>query len=115
MSNLTLALDEDLLRAARIKAVQQGTSVNEICRQAIARFAAPAQQPEEFLAELQAISARVQKSATSRAPAEPLWSGREAMYEEAMAERMPTLWASFDKLAPAATPTAKTPSRRSKA
>ena len=43
MANLTLAIDDDLLRAARIKAVQQGTSVNEICREAIERFALPAE------------------------------------------------------------------------
>jgi hypothetical protein len=118
MSNLTLALDDDLLRAARIKAVQQGTSVNEICRQAIARFAAPANEPDDFLAELRAISARVQKSARAQAPTAPLWPGREAMYEEAMAERMPTLWASFDRPAAAAlaaeTPAVKKTQSRSK-
>jgi hypothetical protein len=118
MSNLTLALDDDLLRAARIKAVQQGTSVNEICRQAIARFAEPANEPADFLAELRAISARVQKSARSKAPTAPLWPGREAMYEEAMAERMPTLWASFDGHAAAAlaaeTPAVKKTQSRSK-
>ncbi|TMH07421.1 MAG: CopG family transcriptional regulator, partial [Betaproteobacteria bacterium] len=36
MSNLTITIDDELLRAARVKAVQQGTSVNEVCRQAIA-------------------------------------------------------------------------------
>ena len=35
MSNLTLAIDDELLRDARIKALQVGTSVNEICRRAI--------------------------------------------------------------------------------
>lgn len=39
MSNLTITIDDELLRAARVKAVQQGTSVNEVCRQAIAAFA----------------------------------------------------------------------------
>ncbi len=39
MSNLTITIDDQLLRAARIKAIQQGTSVNEVCRQAIAAFA----------------------------------------------------------------------------
>jgi hypothetical protein len=39
MSNLTITIDEQLLRVARIKAVQQGTSVNEVCRKAIAAFA----------------------------------------------------------------------------
>ena len=39
MANMTIAIDDSLLRAARVKAVQQGTSVNEICRQAIEAFA----------------------------------------------------------------------------
>ena len=39
MSNLTITIDDQLLRAARIKAVQLGTSVNKVCRQAIAVFA----------------------------------------------------------------------------
>lgn len=39
MSNLTITIDDELLRAARVKAVQQGTSVNEVCRQAISAFA----------------------------------------------------------------------------
>ncbi len=39
MSNLTITVDDDLLHAARVKAVQQGTSVNKVCRQAIAAFA----------------------------------------------------------------------------
>ncbi len=41
MANVTIAIDDELLQAARVKAVQQGTSVNEICRQAIEAFARP--------------------------------------------------------------------------
>ena len=94
MANLTLAIDDDLLRAARIKAVQEGTSVNEICREAIARYAQPAQRDgEDFLAKLRALAARMPK----RPLEEAAWPGREALYEEAMAERMPTLWATFDR------------------
>ena len=94
MANLTLAIDDDLLRAARIKAVQEGTSVNEICREAIARYTQPAQRDgDDFLAQLRALAARMPKSA----PATPAWPGRDALYEEAMAERMPTLWASFKR------------------
>jgi hypothetical protein len=92
MANLTLAIDDELLRAARIKAVQEGTSVNEICRQAIARYAQPAQRDgEDFMAQLRALAARMPKSE----PGQPVWPGRDALYEEAMAERMPTLWATF--------------------
>ena len=40
MTNLTITIDDDLLHVARVKAAQKGTSVNEVCRQAIAAFAA---------------------------------------------------------------------------
>jgi hypothetical protein len=93
MANLTLAIDDDLLRVARIKAVQQGTSVNEICREAITRFAAPELDPDDFMTQLRALAERVPK-ATDGAPA---WPGREALYEQAMTERMPTLWATLPR------------------
>ena len=38
MSNLTLVIDDDLLRDARVKALQDGTSVNQICRDAIEQY-----------------------------------------------------------------------------
>ena len=94
MSNLTLVIDDDLLRAARIKALQQGTSVNEICREAIARFAAPAADHGDFMAELIAIADRnATRLPKGRAPKK--LPSRNEMMEEAMAERMPTLYASL--------------------
>ena len=93
MANLTLAIDDDLLRAARIKAVQEGTSVNEICREAIARYAQPAQRDgEDFLAQLRVLAARNRVPRAPGVAAEPLPS-RNDMMEEALAERMPTLMA----------------------
>lgn len=58
MANLTLTIDEELLRSARVKAVQQGTSVNEVCRRAIAQFAGSSDDPQDFLRRLQAVAAR---------------------------------------------------------
>lgn len=40
MSNLTLAIDEDLLRRARVRATEQGTSVNAVVRDLLAGYAA---------------------------------------------------------------------------
>ena len=94
MSNLTLVIEDDLLRAARIKAVQEGTSVNEICRQAIARYAAPAVEADDFIEQLQAIAKKMRNAPGVRS-GEPVWPGRDALYDEAMAERMPTLWATL--------------------
>jgi hypothetical protein len=96
MSNLTVVIDDELLRAARIKALQQGTSVNEICREAIARFAAPAETHDDFMAQLRAVANKIGRAKG----AQPAWSSRDAMYEEAMAERMPTLWATLQNKPP---------------
>jgi hypothetical protein len=39
VANLTLVIDEDVLRRARIKALEQGTSVNAVVRSFIGEFA----------------------------------------------------------------------------
>lgn len=96
MSNLTVVIDDELLRAARIKALQQGTSVNEICREAIARFAAPAETHDDFMAQLIAIANRNARRQPKGAGPEKLPS-REQMMDEAMAERMPTLMATLTR------------------
>ncbi|MDR0344454.1 MAG: DUF6364 family protein [Nocardiopsaceae bacterium] len=60
MTNLTLAVDEDTLRRARIRAMQQGTSVNALIRDYLARLAgesAAAQGIKEFLAAVQGTGA----------------------------------------------------------
>jgi hypothetical protein len=94
MANVTLAIDDDLLRAARVKAVQQGTSVNEICRQAIARFAAPADDGGAFMAQLIAISDRMAATIPpGQGPAK--LPTRDEMMDEAMEERFPTLMRSL--------------------
>ena len=40
MGNLTLAIDEDLRRRARVRAADQGTSVNAVVREVLAGYAA---------------------------------------------------------------------------
>ena len=39
MPNLTLAIDEETLRRARIRAAERGTSVNAVVREFLERFA----------------------------------------------------------------------------
>lgn len=39
MANLTITIDDDLLRKARIRAAEHGTSVNSILREELIRFA----------------------------------------------------------------------------
>lgn len=85
MANLTIAIDDDLLKQARIKAVQDGTSVNEVCRQALERYAV-GHQPDgvKRYEALMALAAQ----AKPRQPGDgPAWPGREALYEEVLRER----------------------------
>lgn len=94
MANLTIVVDDQLLQAARIKAVQQGTSVNEVCREAIARFAGSADQGHNTLAALRALASQVPASTSD----EPAWPGRSAFYDEVMRER------GLDRFNPAPAP-----------
>ena len=41
MANLTLKIDEKLLRRARIRALEQGTTVNELVRNYLIQYAVP--------------------------------------------------------------------------
>ncbi len=91
MANLTLAIDDELLRSARVKAVQQGTSVNDICREAIERFASDGD-GDGFLRELRAVAARGRRRAAAAAsrPETPA-SNRDALMDDALQQRLPTL------------------------
>jgi hypothetical protein len=77
MSSLTLAIDEKLLREARIKAVKEGTSVNEICRKAIEEYVGHQSAGERQAALLQAT---FEFAKTMPAAGGPLWEGRDALY-----------------------------------
>lgn len=86
MANLTIAIDDPLLREARIKAVQEGTSVNEVCRQAIERFVrGDDAQRERRVARAQRL-VQIAASARRSGPA-PAWPGRAALYDELLRER----------------------------
>ncbi len=84
MSNVTLAIDDALLKQARIKALKDGTSVNEICRRAIEQYVGrDARDAERRAARLRASFAQ---ALPRPADAPPAWQGREALYEERMQE-----------------------------
>ncbi len=83
MSNVTLAIDDALLKEARIKALKDGTSVNEICRRAIEQYVGRESAGEDLAARLRASFARALPRPAGSPPA---WQGREAIYEERMQE-----------------------------
>lgn len=86
MANVTLAIDDALLQAARIRAVQEGTSVNEVCRRAIEAYA---RRQGDTLLRYRALQTRLDAepgAAGRRRPAQ----GREALYEALFSERSAT-------------------------
>ena len=83
MANLTIVVDDQLLKDARIKALQQGTSVNEVCREAIARFAGTNDEGLSTLEALRKLASQVPPSPSN----EPVWPGRQALYDEILSER----------------------------
>lgn len=76
MANLTLSIDDDLLRRARIRALERGTTVNGVVRRYLETFAG-ADQTRRALDELVTIAARSQASS---GPGGRTWA-RDDIYE----------------------------------
>jgi plasmid stability protein len=88
MANLTLAIDDKLLQAARIRAVKDGTSVNDICRAAIENYAR-AEGRHDWLSRYDEITTRIAAARKARAARPVQRQSREQMYDEILDERMP--------------------------
>ena len=84
MANLTLSMDDELLQAARVRAVREGTSVNEICRKAIEAYARP-DSAEDRLRRFDAFIEKLHRSAGKGVPGP--WKGREELYDHLLADR----------------------------
>jgi len=78
MANLTITIDDALLRRARLRALEQGTSVNALLREYLLAYAGSAQLQERALADLLALSS----AATSRRGA-ATWTRDELHEREA--------------------------------
>ncbi|TFZ08058.1 hypothetical protein [Ramlibacter humi] len=88
MANLTLSIDDALLRAARARAANEGTSINEICRKAIEQYA-KVDTYEERLRRFDDMMARID-ALPPRDTEGPAWEGREKLYEDVMNHRLRT-------------------------
>jgi hypothetical protein len=83
MANITLSIEDALLQAARVRAVKEGTSVNEVCRRAIEQYA---RRKDDRGARYLELLARI--DARPRPAGRPLpKETREEMYERILAER----------------------------
>jgi hypothetical protein len=85
MANLTLSIDEKLLQAARVRAVKEGTSVNEICRKAIESYARAAN--ADKVKRLQEFLAKIDRERPEGGSLPSPWRNREEMYDEILRER----------------------------
>ncbi len=56
MANLTISVDEDIVRRARIRALEQGTSVNAVLREMLAAYAGAKSEQAAAAADLVAMS-----------------------------------------------------------
>ena len=56
MANLTITIDDDLLQLARIRALEQGTSVNALLREYLTAFAGAGDAQGRALADLLTLS-----------------------------------------------------------
>jgi hypothetical protein len=77
MASVTLTIDEDLLRRARIRALQQGTSVNGLVREWLERYAGEDRQ-RTATEQIIAIAERSQASSGDRGRT---WT-RDDVYQE---------------------------------
>lgn len=66
MANLTIAIDDELLRRARVRAAEQGTSVNAVLRDELERYADPAGSKRAAAKFLSLARERAGRSATGR-------------------------------------------------
>ncbi len=60
MANLTLAVDDQLLRRARLRALEQGTSVNALLRDYLEAFAGAREARRQAISELLNMSAHAE-------------------------------------------------------
>lgn len=58
MTNLTLSVEEDVLRRARIRALERGTSVNAVLREFLAAYAGIAEEQQRAMKTLLEIARR---------------------------------------------------------
>ncbi|MCL4183486.1 MAG: hypothetical protein KJ011_08570 [Burkholderiaceae bacterium] len=66
MSNLTIAVDDEVLKKARIRALEQGSSVNAVLRELLEAYAGVGRGQSAAAADLIALSKSVRSRRGSR-------------------------------------------------
>lgn len=66
MANLTISIDEEILKKARMRALEEGTSVNAILRQHLERFVGMGNQYRQATDNILAIARRSKAASKGR-------------------------------------------------
>lgn len=80
MANLTLSIDDDVLRLARIRALEQKTSVNAVVRDYLEDYADGPEAREREEQAWEAFAERARQSTASSGPEGRTWT-REDIYD----------------------------------
>lgn len=80
MTNLTITVDEETLKRARIRALEEGTSVNAVLREYLERYAGARR---EQLEALQRIIESSRESTSGSGPGGRTWT-REELYDRSL-------------------------------
>lgn len=78
MANLTIVVDEETLKKARMRALEEGTSVNAVLRERLEEYAGARREQMEALERILASS---RESASGSGPGGRTWT-RDETYEE---------------------------------
>jgi plasmid stability protein len=82
MKNITVTVDDETYRRARVRAAEQGTSVSRVVKEELVRYSAQPSPLEERRMELEKLFAKVDAEMRGKQvqSAEPGWRNR--MYDE---------------------------------
>jgi plasmid stability protein len=82
MKNITVTIDDETYRRARVRAAEQGTSVSRVVKEELVRYSAQPSPLEERRMELEKLFAKVdaEMKGTTPEPVDPDW--RQKMYDE---------------------------------
>ena len=82
MKNITVTVDDEIYRRARIRAAEQGTSVSRVVKEELVRYSAEPTEHEAWVADLRKLFAETdaERKGSRPEPVEPDW--RQNMYDE---------------------------------
>lgn len=82
MKNITVSVDDDLYREARVRAAEQGTSVSRVVKESLVSFTAKPSAADDRGARIRELAAAVNERLKG-VPAEPVRKNwREKMYDD---------------------------------